>query len=140
MKNEQSHKVLAQGLSSLLTLAKAIPENSQIHARLIDLAKLYLKDISHSVKCRCLEILGTLTPATPESESILELAYSYYNNDDARVRAQAFATLISLHNRGLKLNASIYGNVCDALKDDYEIVRRVVLELICLLGKTYPEK
>lgn len=75
-----------------------------------------------------------------ECEDILRLVISYFNNQDARVRSQAYSTVITLHERGMKLNPAIYASVCESLKDDYEIVRSVVLKLVWVLGTTYPEK
>lgn len=142
LKNELSHKVIAQGLNTILKLGKIAGDHQGLYSRLIEIAKTYLKDVNHYVKCKCLEIIGAFTPVIPNSdtEKILQLVCSYHNNDDARVRSQAFSTLILLHERGLKLNPDMYSNVCAALRDDYEIVRRVVLKLICLLGNTYPDK
>lgn len=141
LKNERSHKVLAQGINTFLQLGKLSTDNSALHQRLLELAKNYLKDVSQAVKSKCLEVIGVLTPVNcTDSESILLLVGSYFSNSDARVRSQAFSTMIALHERGLKLNPNIYMSVCSALKDDYEIVRSVVLKLVWLLGNAYPEK
>lgn len=142
LKNEVSHKVIAQGLNTLLKLGKTISDSLSLHSRLVDIAKYYLKDVNHAVKCKCLEMIGVFTPVNQGTgvDKILDLVCSYHNNDDARVRSQSFHTVIVLHERGLKLNAEIYGSICAALKDDYEIVRQVVLKLICLLGNAYPEQ
>ncbi|KAJ8933175.1 hypothetical protein NQ318_006469 [Aromia moschata] len=142
LKNDKSHKVIAQGMNTILKLGKLMPDSATtFHQKLVDVAKLYLKDISHAVKCKCLEIIGVNSPACAgeEVEKLLYLISSYFNNDDARVRSQAFSTMITLHKRNFKINPKIYVDVCEALKDDYEIVRQVVLELIWLLGNTYPE-
>lgn len=142
LKNELSHKVIAQGLNTLLKLGKLAHDTQGLHMRLIEVAKNYLKDVNHAVKCKCLEIIGNFTPVVPgeETDKLLQLVGLYHDNEDARVRSEAFSTLILLHERGLKLNPDIYNSVCLALKDDYEIVRHVVLRLICLLGNSYPDK
>ncbi|KAF5275636.1 hypothetical protein FQA39_LY06748 [Lamprigera yunnana] len=141
LKNERSHKVIAQGINTLLKLGKLCVDNLTLHTKLLEIVKNYLKDVSHSVKCKCLEVIGALTSLNAEvnTDEILKLVSSYFNNEDARVRSQAFSTLIILNERGMKLNPNIYTDVCDALKDDYEIVRQVALKLVCLLGKDYPE-
>jgi integrator complex subunit 4 len=45
-----------------------------------------------------------------------------------------------LHERGLKLDAALYLEVVEALRDDYEIVRRMAMQLIYVLAITYPDK
>ncbi|KAJ8918318.1 hypothetical protein NQ315_008011 [Exocentrus adspersus] len=141
LKSDKSHKVIAQGMNTVLKLGKLIPESSVIHQKLVDVAKQYLKDVSHAVKCKCLEIIGAHFPLSTEEETekLLHLISSYFNNEDARVRSAAFSTIITLHGRGFKINPKIYVDVCEALKDDYEIVRHMVLQLIWLLGNAYPE-
>lgn len=94
------------------------------------------------MKCKCLEIIGTHVPLCSgnESDKLFHLISSYFNNQDARLRCQAFSTVILLYERGFKVNPNIYVFVSDALKDDYEIVRSVALRLIWILGNAYPDK
>lgn len=144
LKEETSHKVIVQGVTTLLRLGKLLPDNVQIHTKLVLSAKQYLKDTSHAVKSRCLELIGQLLPVVDTAQSalvqnMLRLIGDYTYSQDARVRAAAFKTMINLHDRGLKLDPSIYTEVCSSLKDDYEIVRLAALRLICVLGNTYAE-
>lgn len=142
LKNDNSHKVIAQGVNTILKLGMLLGDNVTVLQKIVDIAKNYLKDVSHNVKCKCLEIIAVHTPVCSGSEAnnLLQLIRSYFNNDDARVRSQAFSAMITLHKRGFKLNPEIYDDVSSALKDDYEIVRKVVLELVWHLANTYPEK
>ncbi|XP_054278169.1 integrator complex subunit 4-like [Macrosteles quadrilineatus] len=139
LKKETSHHVKAQGLATLLRLVKLTPDNTIAHNKLIALAKQYLSDTSHLVKQKALDVLGELLPITQQAETTLRLIGDYTLSQDARVRSTAFNTMVVLHNRGLKLPASLYKETCEALKDDYEIVRRSALQLIYLLAITYPE-
>lgn len=59
---------------------------------------------------------------------------------DARVRCEAFQSLLTLQYRGLNLDPSLYDLVCPALSDDYESVRQVALRIVCLLGNKHPEQ
>lgn len=59
----------------------------------------YLKDTSHAVKSKCLELIGALLPVGDESHnafvlSILRLIGDYTHSQDARVRAAAFKTMV----------------------------------------------
>ncbi|XP_066258718.1 integrator complex subunit 4 [Euwallacea similis] len=142
IKNDHSHKVLAQGMKIILKLGQLINESvTEFHQKLVDVAKNYLKDTNHAVKCRCLDIIGTHTPLClgAEADKVFHLISSYFNNGDARVRSQAFSTVILLYERGFKVNPNIYVYVSCALRDDYEIVRSVALKLIWILGNAYPE-
>ncbi|XP_048522267.1 integrator complex subunit 4-like [Dendroctonus ponderosae] len=142
IKNDTSHKVLAQGMNAILKLGMLVPESAtSYHQKLVDVAKNYLKDSHHAVKCKCLEIIGTHVPLCSgnDSDKLFHLISSYFNNQDARLRSQAFSTVILLYERGFKVNPNIYVFVSDALKDDYEIVRSVALKLIWILGNAYPD-
>ncbi|XP_067013887.2 integrator complex subunit 4 isoform X2 [Anabrus simplex] len=143
LKKEESHKVIAQGISALLRLGKLLPDNVAVHHKLVQVAKQSLTDTSHFVKCKCLELIGELLPLGGGSETsvqaILRLVGDYTHSEEARVRSAAFRTMINFHERGLKLDPSVYSEVCLALNDDYEIVRQVALRIVWILGQTYPE-
>lgn len=64
--------------------------------------------------------------------------FSY--SEDARVRSSALNTLLVLFERGQRLNVSFYHKACDALRDDYEIVKLSALGLIAVLSGTYGEE
>ncbi|XP_013167194.1 PREDICTED: integrator complex subunit 4 [Papilio xuthus] len=149
IKNETSHKVIAQGIATLLKLGTKLNDDKILMMRLVNVAKDNLKDTSHSVKCRCLQLISELYPIYPESDRtqdmrteadvIVKLLGDYSNAEDARVRCEAFQSLLTLHERGQTLNVSLYEHVCESLSDDYEIVREVALKLLWLLGNKYPE-
>jgi len=143
LKKEESHKVIAQGISALLRLGKLLPDNVSVHQKLVLVAKQYLTDTSHYVKCKCLELIGELLPVGGSCESsaqaMMRHVGDYTHSEEARVRSAAFRTMLTVHERGSKLDSSVYPEVCLALKDDYEIVRLVALKLVWVLGQTYPE-
>ncbi|KAJ2943877.1 hypothetical protein O0L34_g8201 [Tuta absoluta] len=149
IKNETSHKVIAQGIATLNKLGKKLDEDKMLMMRLVGVAKDNLKDTSHNVKCRCLQLISELYPIYPEadrtsdmvteSEAIVKLLGDYSNSEDARVRCEAFQSLLTLNERGQPLNATLYDTACTALADDYEIVREVAIKLVWLLGNKYPE-
>ncbi|KAJ9583048.1 hypothetical protein L9F63_022613 [Diploptera punctata] len=143
LKKEDSHKVIAQGLSALLRLGKLLPDNTTIHHKLVLVAKEYLSDTSHYVKCKCFELIGELLPVGGASDSnahaVMKQVGDYRHSEEPRVRSAALRTMLTLHERGLKLDSSVYAEICLALKDDYEIVRQVALKLVWILGQTYPE-
>ncbi|CAH0406105.1 unnamed protein product [Chilo suppressalis] len=149
IKNETSHKVIAQGIATLIKLGNKLTDDKILMMRLVSVAKDNLKDTSHQVKCRCLQLISELYPIYPESErttdmtaeanAIVKLLADYSNAEDARVRCESFQSLLTLDERGQTLSAELYENVCPALSDDYEIVREVALKLVWLLGNKYPE-
>ncbi|CAD0195362.1 unnamed protein product [Chrysodeixis includens] len=149
IKNETSHKVIAQGIATLLKLGNKLNEDKILMMRLVGVAKDNLKDTSHQVKCRCLQLISELYPIYPEPErttemateadAIVKLLGDYSHAEDARVRCEAFQSLLTLHERGQTLSANLYDLVCLALSDDYEIVREAALKLVWVLGNKYPE-
>ncbi|BES97296.1 integrator complex subunit 4 [Nesidiocoris tenuis] len=135
IQKETSHKVIAQGLTTLMDISQN-SEKLEDHLLLMiyNTAKLYLKDSNHWVKQVCFRIIGHIK----QSDSLKTIA-DYIHSQDARVRSAAMETLVILHEDGEKLEASMYPDVCQALNDDYEIVRAAALKLLCLIGNAYSE-
>ncbi|XP_075235890.1 integrator complex subunit 4 [Lycorma delicatula] len=144
IKKEISHKVLAQAFNTLFRLGKLVPDSLSTHQKLVTIAKQHLSDTSHSVKRKCLELIGEFLPVGGSGgdsnvQITLKLVNDYIHSQDARVRSAAFKTLIVLHERGIKLDVSVYSKICESLSDDYEVVRQAALKLVFHLGQTYPE-
>ena len=129
-------------MDTLFKLINLIPESLQYQQKLVDMARQYLRSANCILTKTSLKIIGLLTPISTyvETKNVLELVKYYFDYEDARVRSQAFSTIINLHERGITLDPNIYLDVCKHLRDDYEIVRQVVLKVIWLLGVRYPEQ
>lgn len=80
LKEERSHKVIAQGVTTMLKLGAKL-QNDDLHLRLIAEAKFYLKDTSHRVKCQCLQLISELFPVSleksAEAENVMKLIADY---------------------------------------------------------------
>lgn len=144
LRAETSHKVIARILETLLTLVKSstAPVEGKLQQRLLVLASQYLNDNSHLVKSKCLEMISDLTAIENTAENInttMKILGEYSRNQDPRVRTTAFEAMLKLHERGLKLDISVYDEVSLALTDDYESVRIVALKLLSVLGSIYAE-
>ncbi|KAF7996987.1 hypothetical protein HCN44_005264 [Aphidius gifuensis] len=131
--NEESHRVKSQGLSTLLKLGDHHKET------VLKIARKHLHDTWHGVQTRCLSIIGRYLSPNNADDTLL-LVVNYANSQDPRVRASAFETMAELHTeRRCRLAKNFFVKVCNALRDDYEIVRRAVLKLIWILGNEYPD-
>lgn len=135
IKRDTSHKVIAQGLLTMLKLSENLSPADTLLVKIYNIAKVYLKDTNHWVKRICLRIIGHLRLGDN-----VRIVSDYIHSQDARVRSAALDTLVLLHENGEKLDVSMYGDACEALNDDYEIVRAAALKIVCLIGNTYPEK
>jgi hypothetical protein len=63
----------------------------------------YLYDTSHTVKCKCLEIISGLLPIEgaafkEPAQAILKLISSYMNYQEPRVRSASFKALVNYFN------------------------------------------
>ncbi|XP_064615609.1 integrator complex subunit 4-like [Liolophura sinensis] len=148
LKSEKSHKVKGQLLSCLLSIGQSLPLHASIHQQIVSLAKEHLTDTSHLVRSNCLDIIGSLASHVPdrqeESQSntlsqVQKLLGQFTQDSDPRVRTSAFQAMIQLHQRGLKLEQTLYKQANQALTDDYESVRMAAVKLVWLLCHLYPE-
>nr|XP_048696531.1 integrator complex subunit 4 isoform X4 [Caretta caretta] len=148
LQNEKSHQVLAQLLDTLLVIGTKLTENPAVRMRLLDVACKYLTDSSHGVRNKCLQLIGYLGSvekgATKEAESLAtkdvqKIIGDHFIDQDPRVRTAAIKAMLQLHERGLKLQQTIYSQACRLLSDDYEQVRSAAVQLIWVLSQLYPE-
>lgn len=142
---ETSHKVLLQMMNMLHEIGKVSTAEGRHQIKVLQLAKQFLTNGNHQVKCSCLNIISDFTPfesgqSTEFSQAAIVILGEHSYNQDPRVRTTALQALLHLHNRGYKLDFSLYGSVCKALDDDYEGVRMAALRLIQVLSALYSER
>ncbi|GFY47093.1 integrator complex subunit 4 [Trichonephila inaurata madagascariensis] len=142
LKNETSHKVTAMLLSTFHQI-KRIEKDDKLHLQIFQLAKKYLNNRSYEVKCAALSVIGDFIALDDKSETFqntLQLLAEYSHDHEPRVRTEALNALLNLHERGLKLDSTLYEEVCEALTDDYEGVRMAALRLIDVVSHLHSEK
>lgn len=138
LQKEKSSKVLSNGFSVLIRTGKVLSITHPQIPKLVAFGKAKLLSMSHNVQRHALLLLGTFMDTDKEQES-LELVGKYTDSQDARVRAQAFSAMLALGQRGIHLTPALYPRAVDALRDDYECVRREALQLIYEIGLRHPE-
>uniref|UniRef100_A0A1B0D7Z6 Integrator complex subunit 4 n=1 Tax=Phlebotomus papatasi TaxID=29031 RepID=A0A1B0D7Z6_PHLPP len=140
LKSETSPKVICQGLHSLhkIGVSQSLPP---IHVTKVVLAaRNSLTSQSHNVQRHALLLLGAFVSVEDNSvDEEVELIGRYTDSQDSRVRAQAFRSILTLGSRGVDLTPKLYSRATDALKDDYECVRKEALQLVYELGIRHPE-
>lgn len=138
LKNETSSKVVSQGLRSLHCIGKLTSETLPIAycTKFTDFAKAKLSSPSHNVQRHSILLIGAFS----SDKELLDLISKYTDSQDARVRAQAISSIMSMGKRSVELSPSLYHRAENSLKDDYECVRKEALELICEIGNRHPEQ
>uniref|UniRef100_H2ZRW4 Integrator complex subunit 4 n=1 Tax=Latimeria chalumnae TaxID=7897 RepID=H2ZRW4_LATCH len=146
--NTESHQVLAQLLDTLLVIGTQIPDNLALRLKLVEVACKHLVDTFHGVRNKCLQLIGCLgtldKPNIKECENVVpkdvqKIISDHFIDQDPRVRTAAIKAMLQLHERGMKLQQSIYSQACKLLSDDYEQVRSAAVQLIWVLSQLYPE-
>lgn len=66
-------QVIAQGIATLLKLGNKLSEDKILMTRLVTVARDNLKDTSHQVKCRCLQLISELYPICSEPDRTAEM-------------------------------------------------------------------
>uniref|UniRef100_A0AAY4DC42 Integrator complex subunit 4 n=1 Tax=Denticeps clupeoides TaxID=299321 RepID=A0AAY4DC42_9TELE len=153
LNNEKSHQVLAQLLDTLLVIGSQLLDSVSITQRLIEVACKHLSDTYFGVRNKCLQLLGCLgtidKPLTKDSEApgtsagalrdVQSVISDYFADQDPRVRTAAIKAMLQLHERGMKLQQTIYNQACRLLTDDYEQVRSAAVQMVWVLSQLYPE-
>ncbi|KAL1427781.1 hypothetical protein MTO96_003125 [Rhipicephalus appendiculatus] len=137
---ETSHAVLAALVDSLHCVGLHAPSDKRVQHKASQLARQALLDGNHRVQCKCLRLLSDLLPTDGRPEALTSLLSDYSRHQDPRVRTEAFQAMYRLHDRGLKLDVSLYEHVTTALNDDYESVRIAALKLVQVISHAYGNK
>lgn len=150
--------VIGEILTSLLKLVTSHPYsgNWDLFVKLINASKhLLLTHSSNLIKRHSLAMLAHLAPVasdvgpsdstllTTEMQSeflaIVKILREFSHYFDPRVRSAALNSLYSLHQRGAKLDISLYCEFCEGLTDDYEDCRMASIKLIEVLSHSYAD-
>lgn len=134
LKAETSPKVISQGLHSLFKIGDTQQLPLPTLIRIVLFAKLQLTNASHNVQRHALTLLGAFLQLREAEKESLDLISCYTDSQDSRVRAQAFSSILTLGQRGAFLPPRLYFRAVEALKDDYECVRKKALQLVHELG------
>lgn len=140
LNSEQSSKVISQGLHSFYKIGLHQQLSNVILLKIVNIAKKKLTSHSHNVQRHALLLLGAFTSLHEAEKETLNLVGKYTDSQDARVRAQAFRSILTLGERGVLLTPSLYPRATESLKDDYECVRKEALQLVYELGIKHPEQ
>ncbi|KAJ7995684.1 hypothetical protein DPEC_G00247130 [Dallia pectoralis] len=156
---EKSHQVLAQLLDTLLVIGNQLPESPAVRHRLIEVACKHLSDTYFGVRNKCLQLLGCLgnvdmplnkdghgsvsagivAPGGVGVSDVQSVISDYFTDQDPRVRTAAIKAMLQMHDRGLKIQQTIYDQACRLLCDDYEQVRSAAVQMVWVLSQLYPE-
>ncbi|PFX32501.1 integrator complex subunit 4-like [Stylophora pistillata] len=148
-RTKDSHKVCSQIFDTLLRLGRLFDEEAKIVHHIEKSAIEHLKDPHFSVRCRCLCLIGHLNQGTEGSPSKVgsepqvvaqSLLASFAKDSDPRVRTSALQALLTLHDRGQKLDMAVYDQASLALNDDYEDVRMAAIKLVWVFSQADPER
>ncbi|XP_017012595.2 integrator complex subunit 4 [Drosophila takahashii] len=141
LRKECSQKVLAQGMMCLFRIGERrkhlvpISYNTQV----AHLAKEQLRSGSTHTQKNAMLVIGRFaTKMEGERHYVWKLAF-YIDSQDSGVRAQALHALLTLGERGSQLPAVLYRRAVEAMKDDYECVRKEALRLVFMLGNRHPD-
>ncbi|KAH8362416.1 hypothetical protein KR200_006623 [Drosophila serrata] len=141
LRRESSQKVLAQGMMCLYRIGQRrksmvpLAYNTQV----AHLAKEQLRSGSTHTQKNAMLVIGRFaTKMEGERHYVWKLAF-YIDSQDSGVRAQALHALLSLGERGSQLPAVLYKRAVEAMKDDYECVRKEALRLVFMLGNRHPD-
>lgn len=133
--------MISQGLHSLYKIGEHQQFLLSTITKIVNFSKSQLISLSHNVQRHALLLLGTFSQIIgDEIQETLDLISHYADSQDARVRAQAFCSILILGRRGVSLTTVLYPRALNALKDDYECVRKEALQLVYELSIKHPDQ
>lgn len=141
LRKETSQKVLAQGMMCLFRIGQQRRQMVPLayNTQVAHLAKELLRSGSTHTQKNAMLVIGRFaTCHESERQYVWKLAF-YIDSQDSGVRAQALHALLTLGERGSHLPPVLYKRAVEAMKDDYECVRKEALRLVHMLGNRHPD-
>ena len=144
----QNNKIILQLLKLIdncletIDLETNASNSSAIKGDLLPYIKKFLKNNEHRLREICLKIIALRYinyEAFSKDNKIRNILLVHSEDQDARVRVAALQLLISLHEKGYKMDVGNYETLKYRLTDDYDQVRLLAIKIIWLLAVTYPE-
>lgn len=142
LKQEKSQKVIAQGLYSLHKIgARNMRLLPSTHVtKIAFFAQQNLTSESHQAQKNALMVLSAFTSLIDAKKGVIDTIGHYADSQDSGVRAQALRSILCLGERGATLAPNtLYKRAVDAMRDDYECVRKEALQLVFQLGTSHPD-
>eukprot|EP00743_Colponemidia_sp_Colp-15_P009133 GILK01009963.1.p1 GENE.GILK01009963.1~~GILK01009963.1.p1 ORF type:complete len:958 (+),score=186.87 GILK01009963.1:38-2911(+) len=128
---------LCQVLNALRTVWTTHPESMNLSS--LEFCVLFSASLSAQnakVRAAAVALAGTCWPVDGEIQKVLS---PYVNDRDGLVRTAALSGLAELHNRGVRLDLSLYKRIIKALQDDVSSVRLYALHLLFLVCHLYAD-
>ncbi|XP_036319593.1 integrator complex subunit 4 [Rhagoletis pomonella] len=141
LKQERSQKVIAQGLYGLHKIGiqniKLLPSTHV--TKIAHFAQQQLTSESYHTHKYALLVLSAFVTLNDARKGVMDLIGHYADSQDSGVRAQALRSILCLGERGATLSPTLYQRAVEAMKDDYECVRKEALQLVFQLGIRHPD-
>ena len=115
---DSSSKVLSSWMAAVKKVVMKHHLGRSLKQKIFTLSSTVLHSSPHPVvHSKVLDLISSLvSPDIPAvSSQALELCGSYSMSQDARVRTSAFHGLLTIHNRGVKLDVSMYNVFCTGI-------------------------
>lgn len=143
---ENSHLVISQIFKTLSVAATLIPSKADVLQKILKAAVKKLDDSHQDVRSACLALIGKICPNEPIKISsgrvidVLDLFSEFSSDQDPRVRAVVYHSLLVLHQRNHALDLSVYEKASESLNDDYEDVRLAAVKIVWVFSHISPDR
>jgi len=143
---ETDHTVVSQIFKALSTTAVMLSSKHEVVQKVLKAAIKRAEDSHPDVRCSSLQLIGRLCPKEPiklsggRTVDLMDMLTEFTADQDPRVRAAVYQTLLVLHQKRHVLGIDIYTKAVAALEDDYEGVRLAAIKLIWVFSHMMPEK
>jgi len=137
--DHKSKVVIFTGLQHFVK-SSALIHKKKFSFKLLKFAACHLNDPDVSIRSSSLALLAHLVNNSHEEDAlhIQHVVSRFLSDADARVRVEALRSLLTLKERGAKLDASLYPVTAQSLYDLSVSVRLEAIRVIAVFATAYP--